>query len=192
MRVFNSLLQNLLLCDPSNKAPAAMDVRGRSLPYAVVDSPAYRIKVIDFGSSCHQSTKIYTYVQSRFYRSPEIILGIPYTTAIDMWSLGCILAELHTGYPLFPGENEQEQLACMMELLGVPDMGLVERGNRYVCPLFPYPVCLCVCVAIYCVDGTCTLTLTRARKSCQIPRARSAVCRARRWPQSSRTRIHCL
>ena len=41
--------------------------------------------------------------------------------AIDMWSFGCILAELFTGYPLFPGENEMEQLALMMELKGVPD-----------------------------------------------------------------------
>ena len=38
--------------------------------------------------------------------------------AIDMWSLGCILAELYTGYPLFPGENEVEQLACIMEVRG--------------------------------------------------------------------------
>lgn len=43
-------------------------------------------------------------------------LGIPYSVAIDMWSLGCILAELYTGYPLFPGENEVEQLACIMEV----------------------------------------------------------------------------
>ena len=41
--------------------------------------------------------------------------------AIDMWSFGCILAELYTGYPLFPGENEMEQLALMMEMKGVPD-----------------------------------------------------------------------
>ena len=40
---------------------------------------------------------VYTYIQSRFYRAPEIILGIPYTTAIDMWSFGCILVELFTG-----------------------------------------------------------------------------------------------
>ena len=79
------------------------------------------IKVIDFGSSCFQDERIYTYIQSRFYRAPEIILGISYTTAIDMWSFGCILAELCTGYPLFPGENEAEQLAYIMEIKGVPD-----------------------------------------------------------------------
>lgn len=44
------------------------------------------------------------------------VLGISYGQAIDMWSLGCILAELYTGYPIFPGENEVEQLACVMEV----------------------------------------------------------------------------
>ena len=47
-----------------------------------------------------------------------------------MWSLGCILAELFTGYPIFPGENEQEQLACIMEIFGPPDRHLVERSTR--------------------------------------------------------------
>lgn len=56
--------------------------------------------------------------------------GLTYNTAIDMWSLGCILAELFTGYPLFPGENEQEQLACIMEIQGVPSKHLVEKSTR--------------------------------------------------------------
>lgn len=42
------------------------------------------IKVIDYGSACFETERIYTYIQSRFYRAPEIIMGIPYTTAIDM------------------------------------------------------------------------------------------------------------
>nr|XP_027218681.1 dual specificity tyrosine-phosphorylation-regulated kinase 2-like [Penaeus vannamei] len=78
------------------------------------------IRVIDFGSSCYVHQRVYTYIQSRFYRSPEVILGLPYGLPIDMWSLGCILAELYTGYPLFPGENEVEQLACIMEVLSLP------------------------------------------------------------------------
>ena len=57
--------------------------------------------------------------------APEVILGLPYHCAIDMWSFGCILAELYSGYPLFPGENETEQLACMMEVLGTPPSSLV-------------------------------------------------------------------
>lgn len=104
------------------------------------------IKVIDFGSSCFEhekseqfafnslsSTKlllVYTYIQSRFYRSPEVILGMNYHMAIDMWSLGCILAELYTGFPIFPGENEQEQLSCIMEVLGIPDKDLINRSSR--------------------------------------------------------------
>jgi serine/threonine protein kinase len=66
------------------------------------------IKVIDFGSSCFSDQRIYTYIQSRFYRAPEIMLGIPFTTAIDMWSVGCILIELYIGVPIFPGESEFE------------------------------------------------------------------------------------
>jgi dual specificity tyrosine-phosphorylation-regulated kinase 2/3/4 len=50
--------------------------------------------------------------------------------AIDMWSLGCILAELYTGFPIFPGENEQEQLSCIMEVLGIPDREFVNRSSR--------------------------------------------------------------
>ncbi|KAI0262949.1 hypothetical protein BC834DRAFT_889829 [Gloeopeniophorella convolvens] len=88
------------------------------------------IKVIDFGSSCLEHEKIYTYIQSRFYRSPEVILGMNYHMAIDMWSLGCILAELKTGFPIFPGENEQEQLSCIMEVLGLPDKDFVNRSSR--------------------------------------------------------------
>ncbi|KAG6849418.1 hypothetical protein H0H93_008664 [Arthromyces matolae] len=88
------------------------------------------IKVIDFGSSCFDDERIYTYIQSRFYRSPEVILGLTYSMAIDMWSLGCILAELYTGFPIFPGENEQEQLSCIMEVLGVPDKEYINRSSR--------------------------------------------------------------
>ncbi|KAI9617953.1 hypothetical protein KEM48_006891 [Puccinia striiformis f. sp. tritici PST-130] len=64
------------------------------------------------------------------YRSPEVILGMNYHMAIDMWSLGCILAELYTGYPIFPGETESEQLACIMEVLGMPDKYLIDRSSR--------------------------------------------------------------
>lgn len=86
------------------------------------------IKIVDFGSSCQIGQRVrflpsrifrsnflfffqlYQYIQSRFYRSPEVLLGIPYDMAIDMWSLGCILVEMHTGEPLFSGTNEVNQL----------------------------------------------------------------------------------
>jgi dual specificity tyrosine-phosphorylation-regulated kinase 1 len=68
------------------------------------------IKVIDFGSSCRTNEKLYTYIQSRFYRSPEVLLGCEFSCPIDMWSLGCILVELHTGEPLFDGRDEYDQM----------------------------------------------------------------------------------
>lgn len=47
-----------------------------------------------------------------------------------MWSLGCIIAELYTGIPIFPGESEQDQLACIMEIIGVPPRYLIEQSSR--------------------------------------------------------------
>jgi dual specificity tyrosine-phosphorylation-regulated kinase 2/3/4 len=88
------------------------------------------IKLIDFGSSCFDTQTVYTYIQSRFYRSPEIILGIPYTASIDMWSFGCIITEFVTGTPVFPGESEAEQLQIHMEMLGVPPAHVILRGSR--------------------------------------------------------------
>lgn len=69
------------------------------------------LSLVKFGEreDCESFTpvlQIYQYIQSRFYRSPEVLLGIPYNMAIDMWSLGCILVEMHTGEPLFSGANE--------------------------------------------------------------------------------------
>ncbi|KAK0162130.1 hypothetical protein PV327_008492 [Microctonus hyperodae] len=88
------------------------------------------IKVIDFGSSCYEDQRVYTYIQSRFYRAPEVILGAKYGMPIDMWSLGCILSELLTGYPLLPGEDEADQLACIIELLGMPPRRLLDSAKR--------------------------------------------------------------
>jgi dual specificity tyrosine-phosphorylation-regulated kinase 2/3/4 len=88
------------------------------------------IRLIDFGSSCFENERVYSYIQSRFYRSPEVLMGHPYDTAIDMWSFGCILCELYTGYPLFPGENEPEQMQCLMEVLGPPPVKMVQMCTR--------------------------------------------------------------
>lgn len=89
-----------------------------------------QLAVIDYGSACFESERLYTYIQSRFYRAPEVMLGIPYTTQIDVWSLGCILAELANGYPIFPGESEVEQMQCLMEVLGVPPRSMLDRAPR--------------------------------------------------------------
>lgn len=76
---------------------------------------------------------MYTYIQSRYYRAPEVILGVPYTTSIDVWSLGCVLFELYTGTPLFPGENESDQLLCIIEILGSPPIHLSMQAQNWSC-----------------------------------------------------------
>jgi hypothetical protein len=69
------------------------------------------VKVIDFGSSCFIHDHLSSYVQSRSYRAPEVILGCKYDFKIDTWSLGCILAELYTGNVLFQNDSVQSLLA---------------------------------------------------------------------------------
>ena len=60
----------------------------------------------------------------------QSLIGLEYGLPIDMWSFGCILAELLTGYPLFPGENEQEQLLCIMEIMGLPPSSMLAKATR--------------------------------------------------------------
>ena len=66
----------------------------------------------------------------RFYRSPEVLLGIAYDTKIDMWSLGCILVEMHTGEPLFAGSSEIDQMMKIVEVLGMPPRELLDQGPK--------------------------------------------------------------
>ncbi|CAA0820121.1 yeast YAK1-related gene 1 [Striga hermonthica] len=89
------------------------------------------IKIIDFGSACMEDRTVYSYIQSRYYRSPEVLLGYQYTTAIDMWSFGCIVAELFLGLPLFPGASEFDLLKRMIKILGgqPPDYILRKAKN---------------------------------------------------------------
>lgn len=89
-----------------------------------------QIKIIDFGSSCQYGNRIYQYIQSRFYRSPEILLGISYGMPIDMWSLGCILVEMHTGEPLFPGNSEFDQMMKIVEVLGMPAKYILDSAPK--------------------------------------------------------------
>ncbi|KAF1333257.1 Cmgc/dyrk/dyrk2 protein kinase, partial [Globisporangium splendens] len=134
--------QRVVHCDlkPENVLirPSAKTTHGSSkamLPImqstAYANAPVGEICLIDFGSSCLESAPVFTYIQSRFYRSPEVILGYPYSTAIDMWSFACILVELCTGHQLFAGENETEQLACIMEICGVPSQEFLSRCKRW-------------------------------------------------------------
>jgi serine/threonine protein kinase len=69
-------------------------------------------------------------VQSRFYRAPEVILGLPYEYQVDMWSLGCIISELYSGVSLFPALDENELLEFHILLSGNPAQYMIECGKK--------------------------------------------------------------
>lgn len=88
------------------------------------------LKVCDLGSASPASdNEITPYLVSRFYRAPEIILGIPYDYAIDVWSIGCTLFELYTGKILFTGRNNNQMLRSIMECRGKYPPKLLRRGS---------------------------------------------------------------
>ncbi|PWA68661.1 protein kinase superfamily protein [Artemisia annua] len=88
------------------------------------------IKVIDLGSSCFENDRLSLYVQSRSYRAPEVILGLPYNQKVDLWSLGCILAELASGDVLFPNEDVVFLLARVIGMIGPIDTDMLIRGQE--------------------------------------------------------------
>mmetsp|Transcript_18241 Transcript_18241/g.30647 ORF Transcript_18241/g.30647 Transcript_18241/m.30647 type:complete len:544 (+) Transcript_18241:275-1906(+) len=90
------------------------------------------IKLIDFGSSCYLNKRTYSYIQSRFYRSPEVLLGLPYTQKIDVWSLGCVVVEMHTGEPLFGGANQADQICRIVDVLGMPPIEMIRQSPERV------------------------------------------------------------
>ncbi|KAL6637050.1 hypothetical protein ACP70R_024622 [Stipagrostis hirtigluma subsp. patula] len=85
----------------------------------LVNGAGNMLKLCDFGSAMPAGTnEITPILVSRFYRAPEIILGLPYGHPLDMWSVGCCLYELYTGKVLFPGKTNNDMLRLHMELKG--------------------------------------------------------------------------
>lgn len=87
------------------------------------------VKIIDFGSSCFLTDQLCHYVQSRTYRAPEVVLGFKYDQKVDIWSLGCILAELWTGQVLFANKSIQTMLAKIIGLCGEFPKDMMENGE---------------------------------------------------------------
>ncbi|KAI1282039.1 Homeodomain-interacting protein kinase 2 [Halotydeus destructor] len=103
--------ENIMLVDPSRQP--------------------FRVKVIDFGSASHVSKAVCsTYLQSRYYRAPEIILGLPFCESIDMWSLGCVIAELFLGWPLYPGSSEYDQIRYISQTQGIPAEHMLNAATK--------------------------------------------------------------
>jgi len=94
----------------------------------LVRENSFQVKLVDFGSACFQNRTVYQYIQSRFYRSPEVFLGMPYGMPIDMWSLGCVAAELFLGLPIFPGSSEYDLLSRICETIGMPPSDMLANA----------------------------------------------------------------
>ena len=91
------------------------------------------LKLCDLGSASDTSeNEITPYLVSRFYRAPEIILGMPYDTALDMWSIGCSLYEIFTGKFLFSGKTNNQMLKMMMDLKGPFSKKMIRKGEFYL------------------------------------------------------------
>jgi len=88
------------------------------------------VKIIDFGSSCYIHDHLSSYVQSRSYRAPEVILGCKYDYRIDIWSLGCIIAELWTGNVLFQNDSVQGLLARVIGIIGPLPESMLASGRH--------------------------------------------------------------
>ncbi|XP_048873234.1 STKc_p38 domain-containing protein [Brienomyrus brachyistius] len=86
------------------------------------------LKILDFGLARHTESEMTGYVVTRWYRAPEVIFNwMHYTQTVDVWSAGCILAEMITGYVLFPGHDSLDQLQKILSLTGTPQPALVQK-----------------------------------------------------------------
>ncbi|GLU18405.1 hypothetical protein SLE2022_347090 [Rubroshorea leprosula] len=87
------------------------------------------VNVIDLGGSCFETDHLWSYVQSRSYRAPGVILGLPYDKKIDIWSLGYILAELCTGNVLFQNDSSTTLLARVIAIICPIDQDMLAKGR---------------------------------------------------------------
>mmetsp|Transcript_29600 Transcript_29600/g.52846 ORF Transcript_29600/g.52846 Transcript_29600/m.52846 type:complete len:514 (-) Transcript_29600:848-2389(-) len=133
VRIFAwQLLQTLTLLSRHDVQVIHCDLKPENI---MLKSPdLVGIKVVDFGNSCRIGQRMYKYVQSRYYRAPEVLLELSYGPAIDMWSLGCILVELYIGRPLFCGSSKADQVAKITEMLGMPPAQMLwasPKANKF-------------------------------------------------------------
>lgn len=86
------------------------------------------LKILDFGLARHAEDEMTGYVATRWYRAPEIMLNwMKYNNNVDIWSVGCIMAEMISGKPLFPGTDHIDQLTRILQLVGSPSENLFDK-----------------------------------------------------------------
>jgi len=105
------------------------DIKPQNL---LVNPENQQLKLCDFGSAkaLVKGEPNVSYICSRYYRAPELIFGsTDYSTAIDVWSQGCVGAELLLGQPLFPGDSGVDQLVEIIKVLGTPTREEISAMN---------------------------------------------------------------
>jgi len=114
------------------------DIKPQNL---LLDTRTHEVKLCDFGSAkaLVKGESSVAYICSRYYRAPELVFeATEYTTTIDVWSLGCVLAELLLGNPLFPGDSGVDQLIEIIKVLGTPTREEIQAMNPNHTP-FKFP-----------------------------------------------------
>jgi len=89
-----------------------------------------KVKLIDFGSSCYLTDRQSSYIQSRSYRAPEVILGLPYDGKIDVWSLGCVVCEMYTGEVTFQNDSIVSMLSRIEAICGPFPRHMIAQGRQ--------------------------------------------------------------
>uniref|UniRef100_A0A6F9DEP0 [tau protein] kinase n=1 Tax=Phallusia mammillata TaxID=59560 RepID=A0A6F9DEP0_9ASCI len=105
------------------------DIKPQNL---LLDPETAVLKLCDFGSAKQlvRGEPNVSYICSRYYRAPELIFGATdYTSSIDIWSAGCVLAELLLGQPIFPGDSGVDQLVEIIKVLGTPTRDQIREMN---------------------------------------------------------------
>lgn len=105
------------------------DIKPQNL---LLNSQTHEVKLCDFGSAkiLKKGQPNVAYICSRYYRAPELVFeATQYTTAIDVWSFGCVMAELLIGSPLFPGDSGVDQLIEIIKILGTPTKEEIKEMN---------------------------------------------------------------
>ncbi|CAI5756433.1 unnamed protein product [Candida verbasci] len=114
------------------------DIKPQNL---LINPETGELKLCDFGSAkiLNPNEPNVSYICSRYYRAPELIFGATnYTTKIDVWSAGCVMAEMILGQPLFPGESGIDQLVEIIKILGTPTKDEIRMMNpNYMEHKFP-------------------------------------------------------
>ena len=97
------------------------------------------IKLIDFGSTVCKQDSLSSYIQSRWYRAPEVILGAPLNDKIDLWGVGCALIELILGYPIFQGNTCALVLGAQQAVLGPLPSAIIDKSPADVRAMYFTP-----------------------------------------------------